>query len=127
MNKFKVGDKVRIVKAEYDGGESRMQLQHLVGTVQTISRVLENCRTAPYRLEYDPSTGWDEYELELVTKGEDMFEAGQVLECDGRDYDRVVEGVIGNIVFTRDTDDDTIRYQLNTHLKGEGWKLKTET
>lgn len=55
------------------------------------------------------------------------FNLGNILVNSGDyDYDRVVQGRIGDIVFTTDSDDRRARIESYQCLQEDDWKLKTE-
>ena len=68
--KFKVGDKVRVVK--------RSAMNHEFGSILTITKVFENFSSSqwfPYRASDDDGhvIGYNEDELELIERRNDMY------------------------------------------------------
>lgn len=116
--KFKEGDTVKVVRA--NTGFDQIH----VGRSGKIIDVDDNC-SCPYRISGIPSI-WGDDELELI-KEKDMYKQGDVLANDAWDVDFIVQGMIGDIVLSTDSDDGGARINSLLQLENTGWKLKTET
>lgn len=118
--KYKVGDTVKVVKARYHFDE-----QHL-GKTGVIEKVITSRFTFnPYVISGIDQV-FQDCELELI-KEKDMYKQGDVLVRSGHDYELIVQGMIGDIVFSIDSDDESTRMNTLVQLDNDHWHLKTET
>jgi hypothetical protein len=115
--KYKVGDRVKITRAEYS-----FDLEH-VGKTGRIVEIAAD--PSPYVIE-GVEQYWREDELELI-KEKDMYKQGDVLVKDNMDYQYTVQGMIGEIVFYIDPEDGMADSMTVAELRDSGWHLKTET
>jgi hypothetical protein len=112
--KFKVGDLVKVTGCAHGGGGLNRDKP---GTIEALEGIDDHC----YLVSNDgcEPEPFRETELELVVRTMDNLQPGDILVNK--------EAVLGNIVFTSDTDDSVLSYYIVERMKEEGWTLKGST
>lgn len=118
--KYKVGDMVRVAKPVGNG------YGDCIGKTGKITMVMPGFNF-PYRIQCIRSN-WRDSELELITEA-NMYKKGDILENGDSSYayTREVVETLGEIIFTKDSDDDAAYLWTPRQLEKEGWKLKSPT
>lgn len=130
MSKYKVGDKVRIIRGIY------LSEDYQVGKVVEVTEVTRNAYKAKAKgcTRFKYGLNFLKNEIELVKENnmeESKYKVGQVLRDNHSDYHRTIVGVFDdngtNVVVTKDSDDDLYNAFAGASVETSGWKTEKET
>lgn len=123
MHTYKPGDKVRILKAVGCKGYDHSD-EYAVGDICEVKGGTDgDGDTQVYTKDKSDYFYFAQDAIEPAVKTWDTLSEGDVLVKEGADYERIVQGVIGKIVFTVDTE-GIPRYNSIDELEELRWKIK---
>lgn len=120
---FKIGQKVKVVASTYGDTSAKCSM------VDGIYKVCEyDANDNSYRVGNDNQLHWfNASDLRPVEKTWETLEQGDVLVNGNRDFDLVVQGLVGEVIIAVSKDDNMARVGSTTELKDNGWKIKDAT